>query len=159
MRIVKIGLVSGYALFLTFAALGNLMTPDLGFGAVKTAVGMETTFQHPAVMWHAITNPAFIWIIFGAIVLAESACAIVCWVGAARMWNTRSNVADFNAAKSSALLGLGLAATLYFVGWLVIANEWFEMWQSQKLNALPDAFRNFGEAILIMLWVNAKDES
>jgi len=29
---------------------------------------------------------------------------------------------------------------LYFIGWLVIAGEWFEMWQSQQLNVLPDAF-------------------
>jgi predicted small integral membrane protein len=158
MKTIKVALVCAYALFLTFAVLGNLAMSDLGFGAVQTAVGMQTTFQHPGVMWRAISNPAFIWMIFGAIVLAESLCAILCWAGATRMWKTRSDAVAFRSAKSTALLGLGLAALLYFVGWLAIANEWFEMWQSQKLNVLADAFRNFGAAILIMLWVNTIEE-
>jgi predicted small integral membrane protein len=157
-KTIKIALVAGYALFLTLAALGNLTMPDLAFGAVKTAVGMETTLQHPAAMWRAITSPALIWVLLGAIVLMEAAGAGLCWIGAARMWNARSSAADFHTAKSAALLGLGLAAILYFVGWLAIAGEWFEMWQSQKLNVLPDAFRNFGAAMLMMIWLNSKDD-
>ena len=46
---------------------------------------------------------------------------------------------------------------MYFIGWLVIASEWFEMWQSKDLNVLPDAFRIFGCAMLILLLVNERE--
>jgi predicted small integral membrane protein len=56
-----------------------------------------------------------------------------------------------------ARIGLGVTAALYFIGWLVIASEWFEMWQSQQLNVLPDAFRIFAAAMLILLLVNERE--
>ena len=51
MKTIKIVLVAGVALFLTLAVVGNLTMSDVGFGAVKTAVSMETTFKHPGAMW------------------------------------------------------------------------------------------------------------
>jgi predicted small integral membrane protein len=157
-RIIKVLLVAGMALFVTLAAFGNITMPDVGMGAITTAVGMETTFKHPMAMWRAISNPWAVKVILGTIVIIEVICAFLLWRGALRMWNARSDVAIFHAAKNSALLGLGLVACLYFVGWLVICNEYFEMWQSQKLNVLPEAFWNFAEAMLIMIWVNTRDE-
>lgn len=157
MKTIKIVLVAGVALFLTLAVLGNLSMSDVGFGAVKTAVGMETTFKHPAVMWRAVTSPALVYAIFGLIVLLEAIGAVLCWIGAARMWGARQDSGSFYRASGLARVGLGVTASLYFIGWLVIASEWFEMWQSQQLNVLPDAFRIFGAAMLILLLVNEKE--
>ena len=89
MKIIKIILVAGTALLLTLAVLGNVTMPDVGVGAVKTAVGMETTFKHPGAMWRAITSPALVYTIFGCIVLVEAIAAALCWIGAARMWAAR----------------------------------------------------------------------
>ena len=160
MKNIKIVLVAGVALFLTLAVLGNLTMPDVGTGAVKTAVGMQTTFQHPGVMWRAITNPVWVYLIFGCIVLTEAAAAILCWTGAARMWAARKrDTVSFHQAAALARVGLGVTAALYFIGWLVIASEWFEMWQSKELNVLPDAFRIFASAMLILLLVGERDAS
>ena len=156
MRTIKTVLVGGTALFLTLAALGNITMPDVGIGAVKTAVGMETTFKHPAAMWRAISNPVWVYAIFGVIVLTELSAAVLCWMGTFQMWAARRG-GDFYRAASTARIGLGVTAALYFVGWLVICSEWFEMWQSQQLNVLPDAFRIFGSAMLILLLVNEKE--
>ena len=156
MRIIKIILVGGTALFLTLAALGNITMPDVGFGAVKTAVGMETTFKHPGAMWRAITSPIWVSVIFGSIVLTEATAAVLCWMGTFRMWTARKG-SDFFRAAGVARIGLGVTAALYFIGWLVFASEWFEMWQSQQLNVLPDAFRIFGSTMLILLLVNEKE--
>ena len=95
MKNIKIILVAGMALFLTLAVLGNLLMADAASGAVKVAVGMETTFKHPAVMWRAVTNPMWVYAIFGVIVLAEAASAVVCWAGAARMGRARKADAIF----------------------------------------------------------------
>ena len=155
MKNIKIILVAGMALFLTLAVLGNLMMADVAIGAVKTTVGMQTTFQHPGVMWRAITNPVWIYAIFGCIVLAEAAAAALCWTGTARMWSARkADALSFYRAAALARIGLGATAALYFIGWLVIASEWFEMWQSRELNVLPDAFRIFVAAMLILFLVD-----
>jgi predicted small integral membrane protein len=157
MRMIKIVLVAGTALLLTLAVLGNVTMSDVGIGAVKTAVGMETTFKHPGAMWRAITSPGLVYAIFGLIVLVEAIAAALCWTGAARMWAARRDGASFQRAAGAARLGLGVTAALYFVGWLVIAGEWFEMWQSQQLNVLPDAFRFFASAMLILFLVGEKE--
>ena len=157
MRMIKIVLVAGTALLLTLAVLGNVTMSDVGIGAVKTAVGMETTFRHPGAMWRAITSPVLVYAIFGLIVLVEAIAAALCWTGAARMWAARGESASFQRATGTARLGLGVTAALYFVGWLVIAGEWFEMWQSQQLNVLPDAFRFFASAMLILFLVSEKE--
>lgn len=158
MRIIKVLLVAGMALLMTFAVLGNVSMPQIGFGALKTAVSMETTFQHPGAMWRAITNPALVSVIFGCIVLGEAVAGAFCWAGAVRMFGARKDPRAFESAKSTAVLGLGIVAALYFIGWLVFAQEWFEMWQSQKLNVLQDAFRIFASAMLIALVVGSKDD-
>jgi predicted small integral membrane protein len=157
MRLIKIVLVAGVALFLTLAVLGNVTMSDVAIGAVKTAVGMETTFKHPAAMWRAVTSPFWIYVIYGVIVLSEAIAAALCWMGAFRLWAARSDSAAFVRATTTARIGLGVTAALYFLGWLVIASEWFEMWQSQQLNVLPDAFRIFGSVMLILLLVSERE--
>jgi predicted small integral membrane protein/gamma-glutamylcyclotransferase (GGCT)/AIG2-like uncharacterized protein YtfP len=157
MKLIKIVLVAGVALFLTLAVLGNIVMSDVAIGAVKTTVGMETTFKHPAVMWRAITSPLWVNVIYGVIVLAEAIAAALCWMGAFNLWAARGDSAAFVRAAATARIGLGVTAAIYFIGWLVIASEWFEMWQSQQLNVLPDAFRNFASAMLILLLVSERE--
>ncbi|MBF8270459.1 MAG: hypothetical protein HW386_2168 [Gammaproteobacteria bacterium] len=157
MRIIKTLLVAGMALMLTLAAFGNITMSDGGFGAVQGAVGMQTTYLHPNGMWRAIESPVLIWMAFGMITCCEIFAAVLCWIGAFRMWGSKNSKEQFHAAKASAYLGLGVAACLYFIGFLVIAQEYFLMWQSTKLNVLPDAFRIFASAVLIALWVNTDD--
>jgi len=153
MRVIKTLLVAGMALFLTLAAFGNITMPGGGFGAVQGALGMQTTFQPPNAMWRAIEAPALIWLTLGVIVALEIAGAVLCWIGAARLWAARGSAAEFRSAAGMAHLGLGLTACLYFIGFLAIANEYFLMWQSQELNVLQDAFRNFASAVLISIWL------
>ena len=158
MRMIKTILVAGLAVFMTLAALGNITMPDTGIGAIGAAVGMETTFKHPMAMWRAITSPWLVRTIFGAIVLLEALAALLLWRGVLRLWSARGDAAAFRAAKPAASTGLGFVACLYFVGWMVLCNEWFLMWQSQKMNVLPEAFWNFAGAMLIMIWLNTPEE-
>jgi len=157
MRTIKTLLVAGMALFLTLAVIGNVTMPDVGFGAIKTAVGMQGTFKHPHAMWRAIESPALIWTILGGIALLELSGAVLCWIGAARMWAGRASAEAFAAARRVARLGLGVTACLYFIGFLAIANEYFLMWQNSQINVLQDAFRLFASAVLMGLWLSVDD--
>lgn len=157
MKLIKIALVAGMALFMTFAVIGNTTMPDVGFGALKVAVGMQTTFKHPGAMWRAVTAPWALYLMFTGIVLGQATGAVLCWIGAARMWARRNESLAFEEAKSSAILGLGVVAALYFIGWHVFAAEWFNMWQSKELNVLADAFRDFAAALLILLVIQRRE--
>lgn len=157
MRIIKILLVAGMALMLTLAALGNFTMSHGAFIAVQGALGMKTTYLDPHGMWRAIDNPTLIWIALGVIVFFESTSAVLCWIGAVSMWRSRASRELFETAKNKACIGLGVAACLYFIGFLVIAQEYFLMWQSTKLNVLPGAFRIFAEAMLICIWLKTDD--
>lgn len=156
-RNLKTLLVAGMALMLTLAAFGNVTMPNTGYEAVRIAMGMQTTYRNPHAMWRAVESPVLIWAAFGLIVLAETTSAALTWIAATRLWRGRANKVQFDTAKSTAYLGLGVAACLYFIVFLVIAQEYFLMWQSTKLNVLQDAFRLFASAMLIALWLGTDD--
>ena len=157
MKLGKIFLVLGMGMFLTLAAFNNSMTLQGTFGAVKSAVDMQGTFKVPVLMWRAIENPTLIWLCVAGIILTEAIAGLLCLWGAWRLWSARSSGAAFNAAKTTAIVGLSLAAVLYSLGFQAIAGEWFMLWQNRSAQTLDEAFRNFASATLIMLWLNTPD--
>lgn len=158
MKVLKIGLVAGMALVLSITTFNNIMMPGATYGAIALALGMSTTFKNPVEFGRAITDPGALWAIAVIIIVCEALAAVLCWIGTVKLLTgLRGGSARFNQSKSMALIGLTFTAGFYFIGWLVIANEWFAMWQSTKINTLPDAFRIFGEAMLIAIWLNTPD--
>lgn len=159
MKIVKVLMVAAMALFLSMTTVDNLTMPDVGLGAVSAAMAMETTFKHPAAMWRAVSAKAPTVAVFAGIVLFETIAALMCWIGALRMWRARADAKAFKDATAVANLGLALTALLYFGAFLVVGTEWFLMWQSQQLSvALEVAFRMFVAAMLIMLYIALVDD-
>jgi predicted small integral membrane protein len=145
------------ALFLTFAVIGHVTMPTIGFNAVATALSMEGTFKEPAAMGRAITTPALVWKLFWLIAAAEAIAAALCWLGVLNLALRLGDAAAFNQAKRFGLWGLGLTALLYIAGFHAIAGEWFLMWQNSQINVLPDAFRNAATALLLMLLIGQED--
>jgi len=158
MKFGKIMLVFGMGLFCALAAINNTLSLNGTFGAVKSALDMQGTFKVPALMWRAIENPVYIWIAAAGIIACEAVAGVICLLGAARMWSARSSAAAFNEAKKTAILGLSVAAALYLVGFQAIAGEWFMLWQNPAAHTLDEAFRDFGLALLTMLWLKTSDD-
>jgi predicted small integral membrane protein len=144
--------------FLGLAALNNIMMPQGGYNVIGAAMGMETTFQDPLVMWRAIKSPTLIWAAWAVIVGGEAVAAFFCLKGAWTLWLVRASDSEFNNNKSTALIGLTIAAVLYFVVFHAVAQEWFMMWQSKEVNVLPGAFRNFASAVLLILLLNSREQ-
>ncbi len=158
MRTGKVLLVFGMGVFLGLAALNNIMMPQGGYNVIGAAMGMETTFQDPLVMWRAIKSPTLIWAAWAVIVGGEAVAAFFCLKGAWTLWLVRASDSEFNNNKSTALIGLTIAAVLYFVVFHAVAQEWFMMWQSKEVNVLPGAFRNFASAVLLILLLNSREQ-
>ena len=155
LRIIKILLIFSVFLWGVFGALGNLTDWPGTTGGVE-AVASMTTFENGAESWRATTNPAII--LAGAlfIVLSKITAAILCLIGAWRMWGARkADAADFVKAKAFALSGCGVAILMLFLGFIVIGEGWFELWQSDALRDMAgqSAFRYAGMIGVIAIFV------
>ena len=109
-------------------------------------------------MWRAITNPYVVGIAYGFILMCELAIGLLCSTGAVKMWRARNlNAKEFNNAKILGLAGCAVGLLLWFGGFIVVAGEWFLMWQ-HRTGTLEHAFRFVGSIGLVMLIVSVKDE-
>ena len=158
-RIVKIGLIVTVVLWGFFGALGNILHWDETRGAVAAVTSM-VSFEGGAESWRATSNPAVIWLGALFIMLSKLTAAILCTIGASRMWASRNgSAADFSAAKGVALAGCGIAVIMLFGGFIVIAESWFELWRSESMSAvLTAAFRYAGMIALIGIFVAMPDD-
>lgn len=161
MRIGKVLMVLALGLFMILAALNNILTWGGAFsadGAVAMTIGMQETGQHPNLMWRAIDSPIIVALGAIGIILVEIAAGVLALWGTLNMWKARAaSAAEFHQSKDKALLGLSVMAVLYLLGFQAIAGEWFMVWQTPAptINA---AFINLAMALLVMLWVNTKED-
>ncbi len=159
-RTAKVGLIIVAALWGYVGALGNVLDWNQALGAVAAVTSMST-FEGGSDSWQAMTSPLLSWLGALFIVSGKLATAVLCTVGAMRMWRSRSSSADdFVEAKQFALTGCAVGAIMLFGGFLVIGESWFELWRAEGLIrfALTDAFRYGGMLILIAIFVGQKDE-
>ena len=156
-RLAKAGAVLLMAAYLTLVAFGNVTDYDANFGFVAHVMSMDTTFRSESTMWRAIDSPALHHAAFAVIILLEAAAALLCWVGGIRLLSRLRDPGLFHNAKAAALAGLGLAAFIWFGVFLVVANEWFMMWQSSEWNAKPTAFNLALLTFLVLIFVASRD--
>ncbi|MBR0670947.1 DUF2165 domain-containing protein [Roseomonas soli] len=140
LRLSRIALTKSVALLFTLIAFGNLTDYGTNFAFVQHVLAMDTTFRSPGVMWRAITDPTLHHAAYILIIAWEAATAVLLWAGVMRLWSARGGTAAaWNAARGPAILGLTAGALLYGLGFLVVAGEWFSMWQSREWNGQASA--------------------
>jgi predicted small integral membrane protein len=109
--------------------------------------------------YRAITSPALQHSAYALIIAGEAATGIMLAYGALALWRARkASAAKFAAAKIPTALGGLLAFLVWFVGFLVIAGEWFAMWQSEHWNGQQSAFRCLASVLLVVLFVMQPEE-
>lgn len=154
----KVLLVGAIGLFFSLAIFNNLTDYAINFAFVQHVLAMDTVFPTSTLTWRAITNPTLQHGFYWTIIAWEIVTASVCWLGALRLiQHVRSDAKQFNAAKSYALAGLTLSATLWLVAFWCIGGEWFAMWQSPIWNGQPIAFRMFTITAIAFFLVRQPD--
>ena len=88
-------------------------------------MSMDTTFPGNHLMYRSITSPLLHNIAYCAIIAGEALTGIVLAIAAWRLWSARGDAERFAVAKGMVALGAALAFLIWFVGFLVIAGEWF----------------------------------
>lgn len=158
LRIIKVGMVGTIALFFSLVALDNLIDDASNFPAVQHVLSMDTTFHVPVLMQRAITSYKIQRFTYYLISVWELFTAIICWLACFRFLITlNAEESQFNQAKTIALLGLFFGFILYMLGFVVIAGEWFNMWQSPTWNAQPTAGLFASLILLMMIFLSGPD--
>ncbi len=120
---------------------------------------MDTTFPGNALKGRQITSPMVWSVAYWGIILAEGATAVTLGGGAIAMArHRRADAAHFRHAKRFVYLGAGLGFLLWFFGFMVVAGEWFAMWQSKSWNGQEAAFRFTLSILAVLIFVNQPDD-
>jgi predicted small integral membrane protein len=159
LRLTKIVMVAGLAFYPLLVAFGNLTDYGSNFAFVQHVMSMDTTFPGNRLMYRAITAPTLQHAAYLIIIAGEGLAGVLLAYGAWRLWQARAeSPAQFAAAKRAVAVGATVAFLVWFVGFLVIAGEWFAMWQSATWNGQEAAFRFVASILLVAIFVMQPEE-
>lgn len=154
LRLAKVLLVFGVAVFYTFVVFNNLTDYGSNYELVRHVVMMDSTFPGNHGMWRAIHTPGMQTAFYLAIIAWEFVTMLLCWWGGFRLAAMLSaSVADFQSAKGAAIAALTLSLLMWLVAFLSIGGEWFLMWQSKTWNGQEAAFRMFTVVGVVLVLV------
>ena len=157
-RVSKIILVAAVALYASLVAFGNITDYGTNFAFVQHVLAMDTVFPGATTTYRAITEPWLHRAAYILIIAAEVVTAVLCWIGAARMFASRKTEARvFNRSKTWAIAGLTFGFLVWQVGFMSIGGEWFGMWMSTTWNGLQSAFRVFITIVGVLIFVTLRD--
>ena len=121
-------------------------------------MSMDTTFPGNALMYRSITSPLLWQIFYALIIAAEGVTGVLFFAGAIRLFQVRNEPAEmFNQAKIYTIAACLLAFLVWFFGFMVVAGEWFAMWQSTTWNGQEAAFRFYVAVLGVLIFVNQPD--
>jgi predicted small integral membrane protein len=137
-RWCKVVLIVAIASFFTSVAVDNVIDYNVNWDFVQHVMAMDTIFPQSTLRWRAITDPTIQRTAYHLIIATQTTTAVLLWIGVIRLLAAIKS-ARFGSAKAVAAAGLTLGLLLYTMGFVVIAGEWFAMWQSKVWNSQQTA--------------------
>lgn len=157
-RTSKTIMVAAIGLYASLVALGNITDYGSNFAFVQHVLAMDSVFPDATTTYRAIPEPLLHHATYLLIIAAEVITAVLCWIGAARMFGQRHGPAQsFNRSKTWAIAGLTVGFLVWHVGFMSIGGEWFGMWMSDTWNGLESAFRVFITIVAVLIFVTQRD--
>jgi predicted small integral membrane protein len=158
LRLSKIAMIAALAAFAFIVAYDNIVDYDSNYEFVRHVLSMDTTVPNNALMGRAITDERIWTIAYSAIIAVEGLTGLLLLAGAlALLARLRAPAERFNCAKIWAVAGLTVGFGLWFFGFLVVAGEYFAMWQSQTWNGQEAAFRIIMVMLGVLIFVTLPD--
>ncbi len=135
LRWSKALLVAAVAFYYTLVVFDNVTDYGSNYAFVHHVLLMDSTFPGNHGMWRAI-HPLWMHAAFyDSIIAWEALTMFLLWAGSARLLRVVGKPATaFRQAKTLAIGGLTLSLLMWFVAFLSIGGEWFQMWQSPTWN-------------------------
>ena len=158
-RFLKIIFVAFISLLCLFYAAQNVANLDACFQAFAYVLGAVDHQVYPDSIFPVIQSPAFTWLVLVLVVFFEFAAGLLAAKGAWDMWSARNALAaDFNGAKTFALIGCGMGIVIWLGFFGVFGGALLQMWQTEiGAGSMDDAFQFFVACALIFMIVNSDD--
>jgi predicted small integral membrane protein len=158
-RYLKVILVVFVGLTGLLFVAGNIANWNAGLESVGYVLSMEGHEIYSSHIFPPVTKSAFVTIAFLLILAGESLVGALSLKGAWDLWSSRKESADaFNASKTYAILGTGMAMVVWFGGFIVIGGVLFQMWQTKiGAGSFHDAFIFAVMGGLVLSFVNTPD--
>jgi predicted small integral membrane protein len=158
-RLAKIAMVAALASFAFIVTYDNIVDYGTNYEFVKHVLSMDTTFPGNKLMHRAITNET-VWVWgYACIIAAEGLTCLLLSIGAlALLLRLRAPAERFNRAKVWAVVGATVGFGVWFFGFMVVAGEYFAMWQSRTWNGQEGAFRFTMMILAVLIFVNQRDQ-
>ena len=151
-RVVQAVLVFWIGAFAALVALNNMVDYGTNFRFVQHVFSMDTTFADSKLRRRAIRSTAIHHVAYCAIIAAEALTAGLCLWGAALLFGALGLPAEaFHEAKTVAFIGLALAFSIWFGGFMVAGSQWFASWQSKEWSGREAAFMFYTPIALVFL--------
>jgi predicted small integral membrane protein len=157
-RYAKITMSFVLAAFCLLVTFDNITDYGTNYLFVEHVLSMDTTFPANELMYRSITNPVLWQIAYALIIAAEGITGVLFLAGAVRLFQVRNaSGAVFNQAKTLVIAACTLAFLVWFFGFMVVAGEWFAMWESATWNGQEAAFRFYVAVLAVLIFVNQPD--
>jgi predicted small integral membrane protein len=157
-RAVKTVMVGCLAVFALVVTYDNIVDYSSNHAFVQHVLSMDTTFPGNALLGRRITSPTVWTLGYWGIIAAEGLTGLLLAAGTISMArNLWSGAEQFQRAKRCVYIGAGLGFLVWFFGFMVVAGEWFAMWQSQTWNGQEAAFRFYMPILAVLIFVNQRD--
>jgi predicted small integral membrane protein len=121
---------------MALVAFGNITDFGTNQQFVRHVLAMDTTFRDPDLMWRAVESRALQDTAYVAIVVWETASALLLALAAYTGFR-----GDRERARRLSTAGLLMVLLLFGAGFIGVGGEWFAMWQSEDWNGLDAATR------------------
>jgi len=134
-------------------AADNVVDFEKNYAFVQHVLSMDTVADK-RLIGRAITDPAIWRLSYAAIIIGEGLTGL-CFLAAAiaLLIQLRASPARFERAKTWAVVGGAVGFLVWFLGFLVIGGEWFQMWQSPTWNGQQPAFRLVIIILAVLIFV------
>jgi predicted small integral membrane protein len=157
-RLAKVAIIGSLAAFAFIVAYDNVVDYGSNYEFVRHVLSMDTTFPGNGLMHRAIADESIWRAAYALIIATEGLTALLLALGAVMLLGRfRAPARDFNRAKVWAVAGLTVGFTLWFLGFMVVAGEYFAMWQSKEWNGLEAAFRIATVILAALIFVSLPD--
>jgi predicted small integral membrane protein len=156
-RFSKIAMIAALAAFAFIVTYDNIVDYNSNYDFVWHVLSMDTTFPKNELMHRAITDKRIWTAAYAAIIAVEGLTCLLLVAGALALLALTAPAERFNRAKVWAVAGLTVGFGLWFFGFLVVAGEYFAMWQSQTWNGQQAAFRITMVILGVLIFVTLPD--
>lgn len=158
-RLAKVAMTAALAAFAFIVTYDNIVDYGTNYEFVKHVLSMDTTFPGNKLMHRSITDPRLWTLGYAAIIAAEGVVFILLAVASvAMLLALRAPAASFQRAKTWMVAGAAVGFMVWFFGFMVVAGEYFAMWQSKTWNGQEAAFRFYMTLLAVLIFVNQTDE-